>query len=71
MFMNMYRQELLSKPAVDITPSNSERKFPWSKAANLDDFENEFSFKKVKVNGIFDHSKEFRVVTYKNGEKGV
>ena len=37
----------------------------------MDDFENEFSFKKVKVRGIFDHSKEIQVEKLRNGEKGV
>lgn len=38
---------------------------------NLDDFESEYSFKKVKVRGIFDHSKEIQVEKIRNGEKGV
>jgi cytochrome oxidase assembly protein ShyY1 len=29
----------LSQSAVDITPSNAERKFIWSKAQNIDTFE--------------------------------
>jgi cytochrome oxidase assembly protein ShyY1 len=60
----------MSKPAIDITPG-SDKTFLWSKAKNLDDFENEFSFKKVKVNGIFDFSRENQVEKLRNGEKGV
>lgn len=56
--------------AVDITPANKGN-FPWSKAANIDDFENDFSFKKVKVRGIFDHTREIQVEKMKDGEKGV
>ena len=37
----------------------------------MDQFENDFSFKKVKVRGIFDHSKEIQVEKVRNGEKGV
>jgi len=70
-FDNEYRKENLAKPAIDITPTNAERKFPWSKAADLNQFEDEFSFKKVKVRGIFDFTKEFQVEKTKNGEKGV
>jgi len=67
---NMYRTSLLAQAAVDITPANKGA-FPWSKAQNIDDFENEYSFKKVKVRGIFDHSREVQVEKLKNGEKGV
>ena len=46
--------------------------FIWSSnKASVDDFENEFNFKKVKVRGIFDHTKEIQVEKFKNGEKGV
>jgi cytochrome oxidase assembly protein ShyY1 len=45
--------------------------FAWSKAANLDQFENDYSFKKVAVKGIFDHTKEIQVEKLRNGEKGV
>lgn len=65
----LFRQELLAKPAFDITPGG-DKKFLWSKAKNLDDFENEFNFKKVKVRGIFDFGREFQVDKMKNGEKG-
>lgn len=60
----------MAKPAIDITPG-SEKRFLWSKAASLEDFENEFSFKKVKVSGYFDFTREFQVEKMKNGEKGV
>jgi cytochrome oxidase assembly protein ShyY1 len=66
-----YRRELLSKPAVDITPTNAEKRFLWSKAQDLNKFEDEWSFKKVKLRGIFDYTKEFQVEREKNGEKGV
>jgi hypothetical protein len=49
---------LSSKP-VDITPTNAERKFIWSKSQNLDQFENDWSFKPVQVRGIFIHEQEF------------
>lgn len=61
---------MLSQEAVDITPTNKGA-FPWSKAQNLDKFESDYSFKKVSVKGIFDHSKEIQVEKIKNGEKGV
>jgi cytochrome oxidase assembly protein ShyY1 len=61
----------LSQPAQDITPLNSG-KFPWSKAKiNEEEFENEYSMKKVKVKGIFNHDKEILVTKMRNGEKGV
>lgn len=66
----MYRSTLLGQQAVDITPQNKGA-FPWTKASNIDDFENDFSFKKVKVRGIFDHTREIQVEKMKNGEKGV
>ena len=59
----------MGQAAVDITPKNNGS-FAWNKA-NDDDFENEYSFKKVKVRGIFDHSKEIQVAKMRNGEKGV
>jgi len=66
-----YRNSLLSSPtAVDITPLN-RGVFPWSKAVNIDNFETDYSFKKVKVRGIFDHTREVQVEKIKNGEKGV
>jgi cytochrome oxidase assembly protein ShyY1 len=65
-----YRTSLLSQAAIDITPKNKSN-FAWSKAANIDDFESEYSFKKVKVTGMFDHEKEIQVERLHNGEKGV
>lgn len=62
---------LLSQPPVDITPTNLERKFPWSKTDNIDKFENDWSFKLVQVKGVFDHTKEIRVEKLNKGEKGV
>ena len=56
---------------MDITPSNSDRRFPWSKAGDINQFEDEYQFKKVKLSGYFDFSKEFQVEREKNGEKGV
>lgn len=44
--------------------------FFW-KDKNLDEVEDEFSFKKIKVRGIFNHMKEIQVEKYRNGEKGV
>ena len=64
------RTSLLSQAAVDITPANKGN-FSWSKASSLDQFESDYSFKKVKVRGIFDHSKEIQVEKLRNGEKGV
>lgn len=61
----------MSQQAVDITPAN-KGSFPWAaKGVNVDDFERDYSFKKVKLRGIFDHGKEFQVEKVKNGEKGV
>ncbi len=68
--MFVYRRSLLSQAAVDITPKNNDN-FLWSKTKNLAEFENEYSFKKVKVVGIFDHSKEIQVEKMRNNEKGV
>lgn len=65
------RTTLLAQPAVDITPKNSGA-FPWAAAkGGLDAFEDEYSFKKVKVRGIFDHRNEIQVEKLRNGEKGV
>ncbi len=60
----------MGQAAVDITPQNKGQ-FAWTKASNIDQFENDYSFKKVKVRGIFDHSKEIQVEKLRNGEKGV
>jgi cytochrome oxidase assembly protein ShyY1 len=65
------RSTLLAQAAVDITPQNKAG-FPWSAPkVQVDEFENDFSFKKVKVRGVFDHSKEIQVEKMRNGEKGV
>lgn len=61
----------MSQKPVDITPTNLERKFIWSKAANLDEFEKEWSLKPVTIKGIFDHQKEIQVEKMLQGEKGV
>ena len=66
----MIRTSLLEQQAQDITPLNKSQ-FLWSKAQNIDQFENDYSFKKVKVRGIFDHTKEIQVEKIRNGEKGV
>jgi cytochrome oxidase assembly protein ShyY1 len=69
--INVYRTSLLAQAAVDITPRNATG-FIWSKPGqNLDQFESNYSFKKVKVRGIFDHSKEIQVEKMRNNEKGV
>lgn len=60
----------MSHQAVDITPSPVDRKFAWSKASNLDQFEQDWSMKIVKVRGIFDHTSEIAVEKNLNGEKG-
>ena len=60
----------MNQAPVDITPANKGQ-FAWSKTQNLSDFEDEYSFKKVKVRGIFDHTKEIQVEKMRNGEKGV
>jgi cytochrome oxidase assembly protein ShyY1 len=65
-----YRTSLLAQAAVDITPANKGN-FAWTKASNIDQFENDYSFRKVKVRGMFDHSKEIQVEKMRNGEKGV
>lgn len=64
------RTSLLAQAAVDITPQNKGG-FVWSKVQDIDQFENDYSFKKVKVRGIFDHNKEIQVEKIRNGEKGV
>ncbi len=67
----LYRKELLQTPPVDITPTNGGGKFPWSKVKDIDQFENDWSFKPVKVKGMFDHTQEIHISRRKNGEKGV
>jgi cytochrome oxidase assembly protein ShyY1 len=69
--INVNRLEKFSKQPVDITPSNNERRFLWSKSNNLDEFEADFTLKKVKIKGIFDHNKEIQVEKNRDGEKGV
>ena len=64
------RRDLLGKEPVDITPAN-KGSFPWSQEKDLDKFENDWSMKPVKINGIFDHEKEFTVNRIYRGEKGV
>jgi len=66
------RAHQLAQEAVDITPKNSGV-FPWSlpKAGSIEAFESDYSFKKVKLRGIFDHTKETQVEKLRNGEKGV
>jgi cytochrome oxidase assembly protein ShyY1 len=63
------RTSLLQSAAVDITPQNRGA-FPWT-GKDTDAFENDFSFKKVKVRGMFDHTREVQVEKIRNGEKGV
>ncbi|CDW89539.1 surfeit locus protein 1-like [Stylonychia lemnae] len=63
------RHTLLKEQALDITPLNGKN-FLWT-GKNVDQFEDEFSFKKIKVRGIFDHTKEIQVEKFLNGEKGV
>ena len=65
-----FRTSLLAQAAIDITPQN-KGSFVWSKAQDIDQFESDYSFKKVKVRGIFDHNKEIQVEKMHNGEKGV
>lgn len=66
-----YRTSLLAQAAIDITPKNAGN-FLWSKPGqDLDQFESDYSFKKVKVRGIFDHTAEIQVEKVHNGEKGV
>ena len=64
------RTKNLKESPVDITPPN-KGKFLWSDAKNLDQFEQDFSFKPVTVKGIFDHQKEFQVAKEYRGERGV
>jgi cytochrome oxidase assembly protein ShyY1 len=67
----LYRLSNLQAEAVDITPKNAGS-YPWTVAKQgIDEFESDYSFKKVKVRGMFDHSKEIQVEKIKNGEKGV
>lgn len=67
----MNRSKLLEQAPVDITPLNGKGFF-WSNGKqNLDEIENEYSFKKVKVRGMFDYTKEVQVEKSKDGEKGV
>lgn len=65
------RTTLMSQSPLDITPLNRGG-FPWSKpGTNIDNFESDFSFKKVKVSGFFDHNNEIQVERIKGNEKGV
>ena len=64
------RAKSLGEAPVDITPQNKSR-FLWSDAKNLDQFEQEWSFKPVTLKGIFDHQKEIQVNKQYRGEKGV
>lgn len=70
--LKLFRSQLLAQEAIDITPKN-KGVFPWSeaKAGSTEAFESDYSFKKVKLRGIFDHTKETQVEKVKNGEKGV
>ena len=69
-FTKSFRSSLLAQAAIDITPQNKGN-FIWSKAQDIDQFESDYSFKKVKVRGVFDHNKEIQVEKLRNGEKGV
>jgi cytochrome oxidase assembly protein ShyY1 len=60
----------LSQKPVDITPTNAEGKFPWSKVTDLNKFEEDWSLKPVSVKGIFDPMNEFFIEKYSGGEKG-
>lgn len=61
----------MNQEAVDITPVNGS-KFLWAKqGTNVEEFEAEYSLKKIKVRGIFDHLREIQVEKTRNGEKGV
>mmetsp|Transcript_14737 Transcript_14737/g.10632 ORF Transcript_14737/g.10632 Transcript_14737/m.10632 type:complete len:224 (+) Transcript_14737:102-773(+) len=64
------REELLREKPVDITPSRVSPSFPWA-GKDLDQFEDEYSLRLVKVTGVFDTTKEVQVQKYKNGERGV
>ena len=70
-FLIPSRKSTLSSNPVDITPLNGTGKFVWSKAANLDDFEKEWSMKPVTVKGMFDHMNELQIYKENRGEKGV
>ncbi len=61
------RAKELTRDAIDITPTDG--KFPWTKAKNLDDFEENFSFKPVKIRGYLATIEETRVRKVVNGEK--
>ena len=52
-----------------MTPKNKGN-FPWA-GKDLDQFENDFSFKPVTIKGYFDHEREYKVETQYRGEKGV
>lgn len=56
---------------VDITPKNGKSFFWSSNKQTIDQVENDYQFKKVKVQGLFDHTKEVQINKSKNGEKGV
>eukprot|EP00347_Sterkiella_histriomuscorum_P024163 403332087 len=65
------RTKNLEQAPVDITPQNGKNFF-WSNGKqNIDEIENEYSFKKVTVRGMFDFTKEVQVEKDRNGEKGV
>ena len=50
------RAKLFKQAPKDITPTNKGT-FPWA-GQNIDEFEKKWSMKLVKVNGVFDNSKE-------------
>jgi len=63
------RLKNLNQAPVDVTPKNKGN-FLWT-GKDLDQFENEYSFKPVTIKGYFDHEREYKVETYYRGEKGV
>lgn len=56
---------------MDITPKNGKGFFWSNSKQSVDEIESDYSFKKVKVNGMFDYSREVQVEKRRNGEKGV
>jgi cytochrome oxidase assembly protein ShyY1 len=65
------RKQLLSQAPQDITPSNKGQHVWTAEKNNLDSFESNWSLKPVSVKGIFDHTREMKILKERNGEKGV
>ena len=62
------REDLLSREAEDITPSESGH-FPFS-GLSEEEIAEKYGYKRVKLTGMFDHAKEVRVEKERDGMVG-